>query len=185
MTERLSAAMLRLPLVAILRGVKPHEAAEIGKALVARSFCLIEVPLNSPQPFASIESLRKALPPDVVIGAGTVLRAQDVAAVKAAGGEQIVSPHTDVTIIEAARKLDMAVIPGAATPTEAFTALAAGAHAIKLFPAEMITPNVVRAMLAILPEGTAVLPVGGITPETMRPFVLAGAKRIRPGFGAL
>ena len=179
MTERLTAAMRRLPLVAILRGVKPDEAAEIGKALVARGFCLIEVPLNSPQPLVSIESLRKALPADVVVGAGTVLRAEDVAAVKSAGGEQIVSPHTDVRIIEAARAQEMAVIPGAATPSEAFTALAAGAHALKLFPAEMITPPVVKAMLAILPEGTAVLPVGGITPEAMRPFVQAGAR----GFG--
>jgi 2-dehydro-3-deoxyphosphogalactonate aldolase len=179
MTERLAAAMERLPLVAILRGVAPDEVAEIGRALVARGFCLIEVPLNSPEPFRSIEYLRNALPADVVVGAGTVLRAEDVARVKAAGGEQIVCPHSDMRIIEAAKAQGMAMIPGVATPTEAFAALAAGADALKLFPAEMIAPPVVKAMLAILPAGTAVLPVGGITPEAMRPFVLAGAR----GFG--
>jgi 2-dehydro-3-deoxyphosphogalactonate aldolase len=179
MTERFTAALHRLPLVAILRGVKPDEAEAIGKALVARGFTLIEVPMNSPQPLASIEILRNSLPAHVVVGAGTVLRVEDVAAIKSAGGEQIVSPHTDVRIIEAAKSLDMASIPGAATPTEAFTALAAGADAVKLFPAEMIGRNVVKAMLAILPAGTRVLPVGGITPESMRPFVQAGAK----GFG--
>lgn len=179
MTERLAAAMARLPLVAILRGVRPEEAVDIGKALVAAGFRLIEVPLNSPRAFVSIEALRAALPGDVVVGAGTVLAVEDVAAVRAAGGEQIVSPHTDIRIIEATKSLGMASIPGAATPSEAFTALAAGADCLKLFPAEMIQPPVVKAMLAILPAGTAVLPVGGITPEAMRPFVEAGAR----GFG--
>ena len=179
MTERLAAAMQRLPLVAILRGIKPDEAAEIGQALVAHGFCLMEVPLNSPQPLRSIETMRKTLPADVIIGAGTVLRVEDVAAVKAAGGELIVTPHTDVRIIEAAKAQGLATIPGVATPTEAFTALAAGADCLKLFPAEMITPPVVKAMLAVLPSGTAVLPVGGITPEGMAVFAQAGAK----GFG--
>jgi 2-dehydro-3-deoxyphosphogalactonate aldolase len=179
MMERLASAMLRLPLIAILRGIKPEEAAPIGKALVARGFSLIEVPLNSLDALVSIANLRAALPADVVVGAGTVLRAEDVAAVKAAGGEQIVSPHADVRIIAAAKAEGMAALPGVATPTEAFTALAAGADALKLFPAEMIAPPVVKAMLAILPMGTVVLPVGGITPETMRPFVQAGAR----GFG--
>ena len=179
MTERLSAAMARLPLIAILRGVRPEEAAGIGKALATRGFAVIEVPLNSPDPLASIEVLRGALPPETVIGAGTVLRAEDVRAVKAAGGELIVMPHADVKVIEAAKAEAMAVTPGIATPTEAFAALAAGADALKLFPAEMIAPAVVKAMLAVLPKGTVTLPVGGITPETMRPYVLAGAK----GFG--
>jgi 2-dehydro-3-deoxyphosphogalactonate aldolase len=179
MTERLTAAIGRLPLVAILRGVRAEEAVAIGEALVERGFSLIEVPLNSPQALVSIERLRAALPADVVVGAGTVLRVEDVASVKAAGGEQIVSPHTDTRIIEATKAAGMASIPGAATPSEAFTALAAGADCLKLFPAEMITPPVVKAMLAILPAATRVLPVGGITPETMEPFVKVGAK----GFG--
>ncbi len=179
MNDRLAAAMNRLPLVAILRGIKPGEAVAIGKALVERGFAIIEVPLNSPEPLASIEALRSALPPHVLIGAGTVTRPDDVTAVKAAGGELIVMPHGDAKVIHAAKSAEMAVMPGAATPTEAFAALAAGADAIKLFPAEMITPAVVKAMLAILPKGTATLPVGGITPEAMRPFVQAGAT----GFG--
>jgi 2-dehydro-3-deoxyphosphogalactonate aldolase len=179
MTARLTAAMAELPLVAILRGVKPDEAVGIGEALVERGFRLIEVPLNSPQAFVSIERLRAALPEGVVVGAGTVLRVEDVASVKAAGGEQIVSPHTDTRIIEATKAAGMASIPGAATPSEAFAALAAGADCLKLFPAEMIAPPVVKAMLAILPAGTRVLPVGGITPDNMGPFVKAGAK----GFG--
>lgn len=179
MTERLAAAMRRLPLVAILRGIKPDEAVDIGQALAARGFSLIEVPLNSPEPLRSIENLRKALPGDALIGAGTILRVEDVAAVKAAGGELIICPHTDAGIIQAAKAQDMATIPGVATPSEAFAALAAGADCLKVFPAEMVTPPAVKAMLAVLPRGTALLPVGGITPEAMRPFVQAGAK----GFG--
>jgi 2-dehydro-3-deoxyphosphogalactonate aldolase len=179
MNDRLAAAMNRLPLVAILRGIKPDEAVSIGKALVERGFAIIEVPLNSPEPLASIEALRAALPPTIMVGAGTVLKPDDVTAVKGAGGELIVMPHGDTAVIEAAKAADMAVMPGATTPTEAFAALAAGADAIKLFPAEMITPPVVKAMLAVLPKGTATLPVGGITPESMRQFVQAGAT----GFG--
>lgn len=179
MTERLSAAMARLPLVAILRGIKPAEATEVGQALIAHGFAIIEVPLNSPEPMSSIEALRAALPPEAVVGAGTVLRAEDVRAVKAAGGELIVMPHADTAVIAAAKAEGMAVTPGIATPTEAFAALNAGADALKLFPAEMITPNVVKALLAVLPKGTVTLPVGGITPETMRLYVEAGAR----GFG--
>ncbi len=191
MNDRFAAAMLSLPLVAILRGIKPGEAADLGKVLVARGFTILEVPLNSPDPLLSIATLRKTLPPEIVVGAGTVIKVEDVAAVKTAGGELIVMPHCDVKVIEAARREGMAVTPGIATPTEAFAALAAGADALKLFPAEMITPPVVRALLAVLPKGAAVLPVGGITPEAMRAFVLAGAKGFglgsalyKPGMGA-
>jgi 2-dehydro-3-deoxyphosphogalactonate aldolase len=179
MNERLAAAMERLPLVAILRGIKPAEAVDIGDELVARGFAIIEVPLNSPDPFDSIAAMRKALPKEVVVGAGTVIRVEDVAAVKAAGGELIVMPHADPRIIEAAKAAGMAVTPGVATPTEAFAALGAGADALKFFPAEVITPPVVKSILAVLPKSTVVLPVGGITPEAMRAFVVAGAK----GFG--
>jgi 2-dehydro-3-deoxyphosphogalactonate aldolase len=179
MTNRLGAAMARLPLIAILRGIKPAEAAGIGHELVAHGFGIIEVPLNSLEPLASIEALRFALPQEVVIGAGTVLRAEDVRAVKAAGGELIVMPHADLAVITAAKAEGLGVAPGVATPTEAFAALGAGADALKLFPAELITPAAVKAMLAVLPKDTVTVPVGGITPQTLRPYVEAGAR----GFG--
>jgi 2-dehydro-3-deoxyphosphogalactonate aldolase len=179
MSTRLAAAMAELPLVAILRGVKPHEAVGIGETLAAQGFTMIEVPLNSPEPLASIEALRKALPDAVLVGAGTVTNTLDVAAVKAAGGELIVMPHADIRVIEAAKAVGMIALPGDATPTEGFAALAAGADGLKLFPAELITPAVLKAMLAVLPKGTLTLPVGGVTPEGMRPYLDAGAK----GFG--
>lgn len=179
MNERLAAALARRPLIAILRGVRPDEAVGIGKALAACGFAMIEVPLNSPEPLASIEALRKTLPGDVLVGAGTVTSVRDVAGVKAAGGELIVMPHADTQVIEAAKTAGMIALPGVATPTEAFAALAAGADGLKLFPAELIAPPVLKAMLAVLPKDTVTLPVGGITPEGMRPYIEAGAK----GFG--
>ena len=179
MTPRLANAMERLPLVAILRGIKPLETTAIGRVLVAQGFTMIEVPLNSPEPFVSIKLLRNALPAETIVGAGTVTQAEDVEHVKAAGGELIVMPHADTAVIRAAKAAGMLALPGVATPTEAFAALHAGADGLKLFPAELITPPVLKAMLAVLPKGVATLPVGGITPDTMKPYVDAGAK----GFG--
>ena len=179
MTPRLANAMERLPLVAILRGIKPLETTAIGRVLVAQGFTMIEVPLNSPEPFVSIKLLRNALPAETIVGAGTVTQAEDVEHVKAAGGELIVMPHADTAVIRAAKSAGMLALPGVATPTEAFAALHAGADGLKLFPAELITPPVLKAMLAVLPKGVATLPVGGITPDTMKPYVDAGAK----GFG--
>ena len=179
MTPRLADAMERLPLVAILRGIKPLETTAIGRVLVAQGFTMIEVPLNSPEPFVSIKLLRNALPAETIVGAGTVTQAEDVEHVKAAGGELIVMPHADMAVIRAAKSAGMLALPGVATPTEAFAALHAGADGLKLFPAELITPPVLKAMLAVLPKGVATLPVGGITPDTMKPYVDAGAK----GFG--
>lgn len=179
MNDRLAAALARLPLIAILRGVRPDEAVGIGEALAESGFAMIEVPLNSPEPLASIEALRKALAGDVLIGAGTVTSVQHVAQVKAAGGELIVMPHADTRVIEAAKAAGMIALPGIATPTEAFAALAAGADGLKIFPAELVVPSVLKAMLAVLPKNTVTLPVGGITPEGMRPYIEAGAK----GFG--
>jgi 2-dehydro-3-deoxyphosphogalactonate aldolase len=179
MTPRLDEAMRRLPLVAILRGIKPLETVAIGRVLVAHGFTMIEVPLNSPEPFISIKLLRNALPADVLVGAGTVTHVEDVDHVRAAGGELIVMPHADVGVIRTAKAAEMIALPGIATPTEAFAALHAGADALKLFPAELIAPPVLKAMLAVLPKGVATLPVGGITPDTMCPFLDAGAK----GFG--
>jgi 2-dehydro-3-deoxyphosphogalactonate aldolase len=172
-------AMVALPLVAILRGVKPEEAVEVGEALVAEGFRLIEVPLNSPQPFASIQRLATALGNKAVVGAGTVLKPGDVDAVAEAGGSLIVMPHTDVAVIRRAKELKLTAMPGFATPSEAFAALNAGADALKLFPAEANPPQVLKAMKAVLPKSVAVLPVGGIVPESMAAFVEAGAG----GFG--
>jgi 2-dehydro-3-deoxyphosphogalactonate aldolase len=179
MNARLAAALTRLPLIAIMRGIKPDEAVGTGEALAACGFTMIEVPLNSPDPLASIETLRKTLRAEILVGAGTVTSIRDVADVKAAGGELIVMPHADTRVIEAAKAAGMIALPGVATPTEAFAALAAGADGLKLFPAELITPPVLKAMLAVLPKGTVTLPVGGVTPEGMRPYIEAGAK----GFG--
>jgi 2-dehydro-3-deoxyphosphogalactonate aldolase len=175
---RLAAALQRLPLIAILRGLTPAEAPSIGHALVEAGFGLLEVPLNSPQPLDSIALLAHAHA-DVLVGAGTVLTAAQARDVHAAGGQLIVSPNVDRDVVREAVRLGMICLPGIATPTEAFAALAAGAHGLKLFPAEMSSPAVLRALLAVLPTGTPVMPVGSITPHNMRPWRDAGAR----GFG--
>lgn len=151
----------------------------MGQVLYAEGFRVIEVPLNSPQPLASIAAMREALPADAVLGAGTVLDVAAVTQVREAGGELIVMPHADTAVIRAAKALGMACAPGIATPTEAFAALAAGADALKIFPAELVTPAVVKAMRAVLPSEVVLLPVGGITPERMATYRAAGAG----GFG--
>ncbi len=176
---RLDAALDALPLVAILRGLRPAEAVEIGQTLYGAGFRLIEVPLNSPEPLGSITLLREALPGDAVIGAGTVLTAEAVAQVRDAGGELVVMPHADTAVIRAAKALNLACVPGIATPTEAFAALAAGADALKVFPAELVTPPALKAMRAVLARDARLLPVGGITPARMEAFLAAGAS----GFG--
>jgi 2-dehydro-3-deoxyphosphogalactonate aldolase len=173
------AAVRRCPLIAILRGVTPDEVVAIGEALVAAGFGLIEVPLNSPQPLDSIARLAGALAGRAIIGAGTVLRAAEVAAVEAAGGVMIVSPNTNVGVIAAAAGAGLISLPGVATPSEAFDALDAGATALKLFPAEGSSPAELKAMRAVLPRDVRVLPVGGITPENLAPWLKAGAA----GFG--
>ena len=175
----LSSWMDRLPLVAILRGVTPDEAVGIGEALVAGGFAIVEVPLNSPSPLDSIARLAKALGDRALVGAGTVLSAEAVGQVAAAGGRLIVTPHADTAVVRAAKAAGLLAVPGFATPTEAFAALDAGADALKLFPAEAAPPPVLKALLAVLPAGTAILPVGGIRPETMAGYWQAGAA----GFG--
>lgn len=169
----------RLPLVAILRGVTPPEVVGIGRVLVDAGFSIIEVPLNSPDPIESIGLLAEDLGPDVLVGAGTVTGTADVDAVARAGGRIIVMPHADVAVIRAAKAAGLACAPGICTPTEGFAALAAGADALKLFPAELTAPSVLRAMTSVFPRDTRFLPVGGITPETMAPYLAAGAA----GFG--
>jgi len=175
----LKTAMQHCGLIAILRGIRPDEVAAIGLALYQAGFRVIEVPLNSPQPFESIRLLRAALTTDCVVGAGTVLSTSQVAEVKKAGGEIIVMPHSDGEVIRAAKQATMACAPGVATLTEAFAALAAGADALKMFPAEQLGPVVLKAWRAVIPGNVALIPVGGITPENMAPFVAAGAS----GFG--
>ena len=175
----LEQALAQCGLIAILRGLRPDEAVEVGRVLYDSGFRIIEVPLNSPQPCQSIRELRASLPADCLVGAGTVLSAQDVADVKAAGGQLIVMPHSDVQVLRAAKDAGLYLAPGVATPNEAFAALAEGADVLKLFPAEMLGPPVVKAMLAVLPKGTALVPVGGVNPGNMGAFLEAGVA----GFG--
>lgn len=147
--------------------------------LYQAGFRVIEVPLNSPDPYTSIRTLRASLPADCLIGAGTVLLPEQVEQVKAAGGQVVVMPHSDAKVLRAAKAAGLFLSPGVATPTEAFAALAEGADVLKLFPAEQMGPSVIKAWLAVLPAGTLLLPVGGITPDNMQVFIDAGAK----GFG--
>jgi len=176
--DKYATAMLHLPLVAILRGLSPVEADAVGDAITTAGFRLLEIPLNSPQPLDSIASMRQRFP-DALVGAGTVLTVQHVREVHAAGGELIVSPNFDAAVIAESARLGMISLPGVMTPTEAFGALAAGASGLKLFPAELASPAVVKALLAVLPKGTPLMPVGGITPLNMQPWRDAGAA----GFG--
>lgn len=176
--DRFRAAMRELPLVAILRGLKPSEAPAIGDVLVEAGFRLIEVPLNSPQPLDSIALLRKRFP-DAVIGAGTVLTTAEARDVAVAGSELVVAPNFDREVVEETVRLGMASLPGIMTPTEAFAAVKAGAHGLKLFPAELASPVVVKALLAVLPSGTQLIPVGGIGADNMDAWRVAGAA----GFG--
>ncbi|HLI17596.1 MAG TPA: 2-dehydro-3-deoxy-6-phosphogalactonate aldolase [Rhodanobacteraceae bacterium] len=167
------------PLVAILRGLEPGHAAETCRVLVAAGFRALEVPMNSPRATDSIALLSKELGGGATIGAGTVTTPAEVEAVARAGGRFIVMPHADVAIIRAAKTAGLLCLPGVATPTEAFAALAAGADALKLFPAETLGPATLKAWRAVLPRDVQILPVGGITPDHMPAWVAAGAN----GFG--
>lgn len=173
------AAFASCPLIAILRGVRPDEVVAIGEELVAAGFTLIEVPMNSPDPLDSVARLVAALGDRAMIGAGTVLTVDQVAAVRDAGGRMVISPNTNVDVIRASAAAGLVSLPGIATPSEALAALDAGATALKLFPAEAASPTVLKAMRAILPSELRVLPVGGIIPEGMAPWRQAGAA----GFG--
>ena len=167
------------PLVAILRGVTPAEAEAIGDAIFEAGIRIIEVPLNSPDPLASIVQLAKKFGDRALVGAGTVLKAEDVARVRDAGGQLIVSPDTNPEIIAATASAGLISSPGYFTPSEAFTAIRAGATALKLFPAEAASPAVLKAQRAVIPRDVPVLAVGGIKPDNMRPWIDVGAS----GFG--
>lgn len=176
--EKFSAGIKALPLVAILRGLTPAEAVPVGQSLVSVGWKLIEIPLNSPKPLESIAAMAAACP-DAMVGAGTVLTVEDVRNVHAAGGVLIVSPNFNLAVVREAGRLGLISLPGVMTASEAFGALEAGATGLKIFPAEMITPAVVKALRAVLPASTLVLPVGGITPTNMAAYRAAGAS----GFG--
>jgi 2-dehydro-3-deoxyphosphogalactonate aldolase len=167
------------PLVAILRGVTPGEVEAIGDALHDGGIRIIEVPLNSPEPLTSIARLARRFGDRALIGAGTVLDATQVGQVQRAGGQLIVSPDTNADVIAATVSAGMVACPGFLSPTEAFRALGAGAHTLKLYPAEAATPAVVRSLRAVLPRDTKLLVVGGVGSDTMKPWLDAGAN----GFG--
>ncbi|HEY8592407.1 MAG TPA: 2-dehydro-3-deoxy-6-phosphogalactonate aldolase [Sphingomicrobium sp.] len=177
--ELLRRQLDQCPLVAIIRGVTPSEAEGIGAAIFEAGIRIVEVPLNSPEPLKSIEQLAKTLGEDMLVGAGTVLSTADVARVRDAGGRIIVSPDTNPEVIASAAEAGLVSSPGYFTPSEAFTALRAGAHALKLFPAEAASPAVLKAQLAVIPRGVPLIVVGGVKPDTMAPWLEAGAA----GFG--
>jgi 2-dehydro-3-deoxyphosphogalactonate aldolase len=168
-----------LPLVAVLRGISPEEVDQVAEALVDAGFRILEVPLNSPRPYDSIRRLAEAHDATCLIGAGTVLRVEDVARVREAGGRVVVMPHADLAVIREAKRQGMVCIPGVATPTEAFAALDAGADALKMFPAEAIPPAALRAWRAVLPKDALVFAVGGMKPDNLGAYWAAGAS----GFG--
>lgn len=180
MTEEEFYSQLEVcPLVAIIRGVLPDEVEAIGEALVAGGIRIIEVPLNSPNPLTSIRRLAGRLRERALVGAGTVLSERQVGEVADAGGRLIVSPNTNPNVIRATVAAGLVSSPGFFTPSEAFEALEAGAHTLKLFPAEGASPSVLKAQKAVLPKDVPVLAVGGITPDNMQPWLEAGAS----GFG--
>lgn len=186
-----SKVLETLPLIAILRGLTPEEAIDIAAALEAAGFLALEVPLNSPRPLESIRRIREAFGDRLMVGAGTVLTPEEVAAVAAAGGQLIVSPNCDPAVIAASKAAGLISAPGVFTPTEAFAALRAGADALKLFPADVAGHSALKAMKAVLPAGAPVLAVGGIDPDTLAGWRAVGAAGFgigsslyRPGDGA-
>lgn len=177
--ERLHRYLDECPLVAIIRGVTPADAEAIGEAISEAGIRIIEVPLNSPDPLVSIERLAKKFGDSLLVGAGTVLTPEQVGQVRDAGGQLIVSPDTNTGVVRASVEAGLVSSPGFFTPSEAFAAIHAGAHALKLFPAEAASPAVLKGQLAVIPKDVPVMVVGGVRPDNMRPWLDAGAA----GFG--
>jgi 2-dehydro-3-deoxyphosphogalactonate aldolase len=175
----LKAWLKKSPLIAILRGVQPSEAESICAALEEAGIAIVEVPLNSPDPLKSIAILSQSFGDRMLVGAGTLMNSSQVADVAAAGGKLIVTPHADVAIVRAAKAAGMIAVPGFFNPTEAFALLQAGADGIKLFPANVLGPSMLKAMRAVLPKETIVIPVGGVGVAQIPEWVRAGAQ----GFG--
>ena len=169
----------RCPLIAILRGVRPDEVVDVCHALERAGVAIVEVPMNSPEPLVSIGKLAQTFGERLLIGAGTVMTPEMVRAVHGVGGQLLVTPHADPELVRTAKGLGMMAAPGFFTPAEAFSLLRAGADAIKLFPAEAANPATVKAVRAILPPGTLVVPVGGVSVENIPDWTAAGAA----GFG--
>jgi len=182
MNEHYLEMLEQMPLVAILRGIKPSEIINVADALIDSGFKAIEVPLNSPEAIKSIELLAVKYAKLALVGAGTVLTPEDVIAVKKAGGSLIVSPNMDTSVIKTAIQYHMIVLPGVATPTEAFAAVEAGAHGLKLFPAETFGPRYIAAIKAVLPKGTKVYAVGGVDADNLPEWLNASADGA--GFGS-
>lgn len=179
MTTTILDRLDALPLVAILRGLKPEEAVEVGEALLDAGFTCLEAPLNSPRPLESIRLLRDALGDRALVGAGTVLTPEAVREVVEARGQLIISPNADPEVIRESVAVGALSMPGVFTATEAFAALAAGAQVLKLFPSEIAGPAGLKALRAVLPAGQRLYAVGGVTPETLATWRAAGAS----GFG--
>ncbi|WP_454858480.1 2-dehydro-3-deoxy-6-phosphogalactonate aldolase [Rhizobium binxianense] len=177
--RKLTQALKTCPLVAVLRWITPEDVEGVTGVLVDAGFRLIEVPLNSPNPFLSIEKIAARFGDTALIGAGTVMSPESVVRVGSAGGRLIVMPHADVAVVRAASEHGFACFPGVATPTEGFAALAAGAAGLKIFPAEAISPPVLKAWRAVFAKEVPLMPTGGITPEAMALWVKVGAS----GFG--
>ena len=179
MTSILRDSLAQCPLIAILRGMKPEEAPWVLETLVAAGFRILEVPLNSPRRFESLAYLVRHAPPGILIGAGTVLTEAEVDEVTATGAKLMIAPNCAPPVIAAAKARGLVALPGVATPTEAFTALAAGADGLKMFPGELLPPAAVKAWRAVLPKETLLVPTGGVAPDTIGAYRAAGAD----GFG--
>jgi 2-dehydro-3-deoxyphosphogalactonate aldolase len=177
--ERWQDTLKTLPLVAILRGITPGEALAVGEQIVAAGFKVLEVPLNSPEPFDSIKLMAEAFGRDAIVGAGTVLKVEDVDRLAEVGGQICISPNANPAVIRRAKELGLISFPAFFTATEAFTAIDAGADALKLFPAELAGVKGLKALKAILPKTMPVFPVGGVEPGNMTEYLDVGAA----GFG--
>ena len=179
LVQDFTTRLAQMPVVAILRGVRPEEVEAVAEAIVAAGVTIIETPLNSPDPLISIARLADRFAGRALVGAGTVLTVDQAVRCHAAGAQIIVSPNFRADVVARTVSLGMVSAPGCFTPTEAFAALEAGAHAVKLFPGELVTPASVKAVRAVLPRAAKVLVVGGVTPDRLQAYLAAGVD----GFG--